>query len=137
MAAPRTFQGVKKAEYSTDDSAWNDITKLVGDESGVVFPDQEGSPQTYYKGQYASAQYEQVTITTLNRTTWETILALWQADTEFYFRVTLDNDELHKWGAKLPQNMKPHDLNGIVEGRGDRFLIVWMILEEEITKTTV
>jgi len=136
MPAPRTFQGITKAEYSTDNSVWNDITKLVGDESGMTFPDQESNPQTYYKANYAGPQYVNVSITTLNRTTWDTILALWQADTEFHFRVTLDNDELHKWGAKIPSLMKPHDLNGIVEGRGDRFLINWTLLEEEITKTT-
>lgn len=136
MAAPRSFMGIKLAEYSLDDSTWVEVTKIAADLSGVTFPDQEGNPQTYYKGQYAGPEYRVYTLATLNRTIYDILYALWVADTPFAFRVTLDNDELHKWGLKLPANMKPADITGIVEGRGDVHMMVFNMLKDEVTETT-
>lgn len=137
MPAPRSYQGITKAEYSANNSNWTEITNLTID-SAVRFLEQgDEAKQNFYGGRYPGPEKREYEIQFLNRTIYDTLEGNWRALTANYFRFTLDNDELHVTTiAVLPSQMRPLDLSGRMEGRGDVFMLMIEILDEQVTETT-
>ena len=136
MAAPRKFHGIIKAEYSTDNSAWTAIANMVGNLSGVAFEDETDAMQDPYGNNYRGPGFRVYTVTAIDRTAYAALLALHQADTEVYYRWTLDQAELHTTDvAVLPQQLKWVDIEGVVANRSNAFTLVVRIDEANVTET--
>lgn len=137
MPAPRTSHGILKAEYSTDNSTWTEITKIVEQNSEVRFIENPGDASNHYGGNYAAPEQREYEIEFLNRTVYDTLKTNHDSDTGIYYRFTLDNDELHTTdNAVLPQQLVPVNVQGKSAGRGDRHKLIVADLKSRITETT-
>lgn len=137
MPAPRVTNGITKAEYSTDNSTWVEITKLEANNSEVRFLENNTEAQTYYGGSYAYPEMREYDIQFLNRTVYDTLKTNHDSDTGIYYRFTLDADELHTTTvAVLPAQLVPVNVTGKTEGRGDRHRVMISIPKDLITETT-
>lgn len=122
----RKFHGIIKAEYTTDSgTTYLEIKNIVQESSGVSYEEEPGeTPKDVYGNNFRGPQIRTYGVSFSNRTDYEAVETLMEADTAVGWRFTLDNGETHTSSTDMRcEHLRPVDIQGAVQGRSD----VWFL----------
>lgn len=135
----RKWQGVFGAAFSVDSHSTNTpIPNPYSQESGVAFEDTpDDHPKDPFGNNYGSPDFRVYSYAFLDRTQYDALLALKDADTAVDFEFTLDNGEKHQTVAPVQMmQLKPLDIAGVIEGRSNAYLLQVRVHRANITEIT-
>ena len=135
----RKWQGVFGAKFSTDShSTQTSIPNPYSQESGVAFEDTpDDHPKDAQGNNYASPDFRVYSYAFLDKTQYDALLALKDADTAVDFEFELHNGEKHQTVNPVQMmQLRPLDIAGSVEGRSNAYLLQVRVYRDNVNEIT-
>lgn len=135
----RKWQGMFGAKFSTDShSTQTPIPNPYSQESGVAFEDTpDDHPKDALSNNYASPDFRVYSYAFLDKTQYDALRALKDADTAVDFEFELDNGELHRTVQPVRMlQLKPMDISGAVQGRSNAYVVQVRLHRDNVNEIT-